>query len=81
MVGATWQFLDDLAPGASVIAFMDCTKLGRLSAKDLDYHMELLQRSLTRRPHQGIALVTAPLCIRKSWKRPAQRGGTSPLVL
>lgn len=61
MVGATWQFLDDLAPGASVIAFMDSTKLGRLSAKDLDYHMELLQRSLTRRPHQSIALVTAPI--------------------
>ena len=55
------QFLDDLKQGSAIIAVMDCTKLGRVSAKDLDFHMELLQRTLLRRPQQSVALVTAPI--------------------
>ena len=55
------QFMDELKPGSAVITFLDCTKLGRVSAKDLDYYMELLQRTLSRKSHQSIALVTAPI--------------------
>ena len=51
-----------MAENAGIIVVMDCTKLGRVSSKDLDQSMEILQRTLSRRSAHSIALVTAPIC-------------------
>ena len=46
----------------AMVVWLDCTKLGRISAKDLDQHMEMLARTLGRRGAHSIGVVTAPAC-------------------
>ena len=56
------QFLDDaIATNAGVVVFLDCTKLGRVSSKELDAHMDMVQKVLLRRPQASVAFVMAPI--------------------
>ena len=50
-----------MADQCAMVVWLDCTKLGRVSAKDLDQHMEILQRALGRRGAHSIGVVTAPV--------------------
>lgn len=50
-----------VADQCAIVVWLDCTKLGRVSAKDLDQHMEILQRALGRRGAHSIGVVTAPV--------------------
>ena len=51
-----------MADQYAMVVWLDCTKLGRISAKDLDQRMEMLQRTLGRRGAHSIGVVTAPVC-------------------
>lgn len=51
-----------MAESAGIVVILDCTKLGRVSSKELDQSMETIQRILSRRSGHSVAFVTAPVC-------------------
>ena len=52
---------DAIAANAGVVVFLDCTKLGRIAAKELDAHMDMIQKVLVRRQQASVAFVMAPI--------------------
>ncbi len=52
---------DAIATNAGVVVFLDCTKLGRVTSKELDAHMDMVQKVLVRRQQASVAFVMAPI--------------------